>query len=232
MTLAESKAQSKTKAKPETPSKRVRITRCKLSKKQQLRMIEFFVLGVTARSAADLMGMQPNTAALFYRKVREVIAHYLSQQAKDVFNGEFVLDETAFAKQANNKHAVFGMMSKDGKVFTKMSGQINSALLTSVAPNVITPDSVVFTDEPNQDQTLDVNECHQERVSANAAIEQEKYAIGEAENFWNQTKRILRKYNGIPKNTFPLFLKECEFRFNYGTPKEQLKILKIWTGLK
>ncbi|MCG3360168.1 IS1595 family transposase, partial [Neisseria meningitidis] len=25
--------------------------------------------------------------------------------------------------------------------------------------------------------------------------------------------------------SFPLFLKECEFRFNFGTPSQQLKIL-------
>jgi transposase len=25
-----------------------------------------------------------------------------------------------------------------------------------------------------------------------------------------------------------LFIKECEFRFNYGTPKQQLKTLKLW----
>ncbi|MDK4605317.1 IS1595 family transposase, partial [Kingella kingae] len=23
----------------------------------------------------------------------------------------------------------------------------------------------------------------------------------------------------------------CEFRFNFGTPKEQLKILRIWCGI-
>ncbi|MEG0131885.1 MAG: IS1595 family transposase, partial [Acinetobacter sp.] len=40
--------------------------------------------------------------------------------------------------------------------------------------------------------------------------------------------RVLRKYNGIPKESFPLFLKECEFRFNYGTPKQQLKTLRFW----
>lgn len=220
------------KTKVSSPTKPVRITRCKLTKKQQARMIEFFVLGVTARSVADLMGMQPNTAALFYRKIREVIAYYLSQEAKDVFNGEFVLDENSFAKQADKKLAVFGMMAREGKVFTKMSGQVNASLLTSVAPNAVSPDSVVFADKKNHDQTLDVNECHQEQVSASALLDQETYTIGETENFWNQTKQILRKYNGIPKNTFPLFLKECEFRFNYGTPKEQLKTLKIWTGLK
>ena len=37
---------------------------------------------------------------------------------------------------------------------------------------------------------------------------------------------MLRKYNGIDRKSFPLFLKECELRFNYGTPKQQLKTLR------
>ena len=55
--------------------------------------------------------------------------------------------------------------------------------------------------------------------------------INGIENFWNQAKRILRKYNGVPRQSFPLFLKECEFRFNYGTHKQQLKTLKEWAGI-
>ncbi|MBT2779750.1 IS1595 family transposase, partial [Lysobacter sp. ISL-54] len=51
------------------------------------------------------------------------------------------------------------------------------------------------------------------------------------ENFWNQSKRVLRKYNGIPRKHFFLFLKECEFRFNYGTPRQQLATLLDWVGL-
>ncbi|ASP17622.1 hypothetical protein CGZ77_07630 [Neisseria sp. KEM232] len=52
--------------------------------------------------------------------------------------------------------------------------------------------------------------------------------INGIENFWNQAKRVLRKYNGIDRKSFPLFLKECEFRFNFGTPSEQLKVLRRW----
>ena len=37
-------------------------------------------------------------------------------------------------------------------------------------------------------------------------------------------KRILRKYNGISRKNFHLFLKECEFRFNYGSLKRQFLI--------
>jgi transposase len=36
----------------------------------------------------------------------------------------------------------------------------------------------------------------------------------------------LRKFNGIPKEQFHLFLKECEWRFNTPDPKEQLSQLK------
>ena len=46
-----------------------------------------------------------------------------------------------------------------------------------------------------------------------------------------EAKRILRKYNGINRKSFPLFLKECEFRFNFGTPSQQLKILRDWCGI-
>ena len=53
-------------------------------------------------------------------------------------------------------------------------------------------------------------------------------ARASADLLQNQAKGVLRKYNGIPKESFPLFLKECEFRFNCGSPKQRLKILKKW----
>jgi len=51
-----------------------KITRCKLSRNVQKRLLEIFILEVTARSAANLLGIQPNTAILFYQKIRQVIA--------------------------------------------------------------------------------------------------------------------------------------------------------------
>jgi len=49
----------------------MQITNCKLSKRVQKKLLEFFVLQVTARSAADILGIQPNSAILFYRKIRQ-----------------------------------------------------------------------------------------------------------------------------------------------------------------
>ena len=50
----------------------MQITNCKLSKRVKKKLLEFFVLQVTARSAADILRIQPNSAILFYRKIRMV----------------------------------------------------------------------------------------------------------------------------------------------------------------
>lgn len=39
-------------------------------KKSTERTDPFFVLEVTARATADILGIHPNSAALFYRKIR------------------------------------------------------------------------------------------------------------------------------------------------------------------
>ena len=45
-----------------------------------------------------------------------------------------------------------------------------------------------------------------------------------------QAKRHLRRFNGVPKQSFHLFLKECEWRFNGGHHGELLKQLKTWVN--
>ena len=56
---------------------KMKITHCKLSKSTQKKLLQFFVLEVTARTAADILSIQPNSAMLFYRKIRQVIAYHL-----------------------------------------------------------------------------------------------------------------------------------------------------------
>ena len=52
------------------------------------------MLQVTARSAADILDIQPNSAILFYRKIRMVINHHLALAADEVFEGSVELDES------------------------------------------------------------------------------------------------------------------------------------------
>lgn len=215
----------------------MKLTRCKLSRKHQHRLLEFFVLEVTARSAADLLGIQPNTAALFYHKIRQVIAAQLEQLAEEIFGGEVELDESYFGGARKGKRGrgtagkvvVFGLLKRGDKVYTKIIHDTKTNTLMPIIRNKIAPDSIVYTDSYHSYNALDVSEFHHFRINHSTHFSEEKTNhINGIENFWNQAKRVLRKYNGIPKQNFHLFLKECEFRFNFGTPKQQLAILKKW----
>ena len=217
----------------------MKITRCKLLRKQQLRLLEYFVLEVTARSAADILGIQSNTALLFYKKIRQVISHHIALQAAEIFDGAVELDESYFGgarkgrrgRGAAGKVVVFGILKRGGKVFTKVVNDTKAVTLMPLIVRKVAPDSVVYTDCYRSYNALDVSNFHHHRINHSALFATGKNHINGIENFWNQAKRVLRKYNGIPKESFPLFLKECEFRFNYGTPKQQLKILKEWSDV-
>jgi len=217
----------------------MKIRRCKLSRKIQLRLLEYSVLQVTARSAADMLDIHANTAAMYYRKIREVISYYLEKEAEICVGGEIEVDESYFGghrkgnrgRGAAGKVAVFGLLKRGGKVYTKIIQDASGDTLIPLIKNRVFADSIVYTDSWKGYNALDVGDLHHQRI--NHSIEyvddaNHRNHINGIENFWSQAKRCLRKYNGIPKKQFPLFLKECEFRFNYGTPTQQLNTLKKW----
>ena len=71
------------------------IKPCKLTKNEQLRLIEYFVAGTPARTAADLGGVHRNSAIRFFHKLREKIS--LKQQDRsEQFCGKIELDESYF----------------------------------------------------------------------------------------------------------------------------------------
>ena len=216
------------------------ITHCKLSRKKQLQLLQFFIAEVTARTAADLTGLNRRTVTLYYHKIRQVIADELALHAHEIFGGEVELDESYFGgvrkgkrgRGAAGKVPVFGILKRGGKVYTHVIQDTKSDTLMPIIRQKIAPDSVVYTDSYRSYNALDVSEFRHFRINHSTHFAEHKTNhINGIENFWNQSKRVLRKYNGIPKNNFHLFLKECEFRFNYGSPKQQLKTLKKWCNI-
>ena len=209
------------------------VFRCKLSNKTQLELIKYFILEVTARSAANMLRIHPNSAALFYRKLRMVISEHLYEESKEMFKGQIEIDESYFGgtrkgkrgRGAAGKVAVFGMLKRKGKVYTVIVQDTCSSTLMNEITNKIRLQSIVYTDNYPSYNALDVSGFHHHRINHSEAFADKKNHINGIENFWNQAKRVLRKYNGIDKKSFPLFLKECEFRFNYGSPHDQLKTL-------
>lgn len=210
------------------------VKHCKLSKNQQLRLIEYFVAGTTARTAADLACIHRNSAIRFFHKLREKIA--LKQQDRiEQFCGNVELDESYFGGRRKGKRGrgsagkvvVFGILKRHGKVYTQVIDNTRASTLMPIIKDKIVPDSIVYTDCYRSYNALDVSEFHHFRINHSKLFANKHNHINGIENFWNQAKRHMRKFNGVPKEHFLLFLKECEWRFNYGSPKELLDDLKI-----
>jgi transposase len=205
------------------------LKHCKLSDKEQLLLMEHFVAGTPARSAADLVGVHRNSAVRFFHKLRAKIALEL-QNRSEQFCGKIELDESYFGgvrkgkrgRGAAGKVPVFGILKRGGRVYTQIIGDAKSETLLPIIREKIMPDSIVYTDSFRSYNVLDVSEFKHFRINHSIEFVDSHNHINGIENFWSQAKRHMRKYNGIPKHHFNFFLKECEWRFNYGSPKQLL----------
>jgi transposase len=210
----------------------------KLTINQRHRLLEHFVAGSTARTTAELLDLNRNTVRIFFYRLREIIAE--EQERHSPFDGEIELDESYFGgvrkgkrgRGAAGKVPVFGLLKRGGKVYTVIVPDTKGTTLKAIITNKIKPDSVVYTDSYRSYNVLDVSEFKHYRINHSLLFADKHNHINGIENFWNQAKRHMRKFNGIPRQNFNLFLKECEWRFNNPNPKTQLRLLKNWIKLR
>ena len=176
----------------------MKITHCKLKKKVQKELLRFFVLEVTARSAADILGIHPNSAALFYRKIRTVINYHLALAADEVFEGYVELDESYFGgrrkgrcgRGAAGKVVVFGILKRNGRGYTVVVNNAKSDTLMPVIKQKIMSDSIVYTDSLSSYDKLDVSGFIHYRINHSKEFADRQNHINGIENFWNQAKRV------------------------------------------
>ena len=69
----------------------------------QEELVKYFVGGATAWSAALLTDVNRHTATLFFRKLREVIAQRLDEEARERLGGEVEIDESYFGGRRKGK---------------------------------------------------------------------------------------------------------------------------------
>ena len=178
------------------------------------RLIELFVAGVTARTATSLVDVNIKTAISYFHRLRLLI--YQQSEHLELLDGEVEADESYFGGK------------RKGKVFTVVTPYEKETTLMPIIRQKVKPDSLVYTDTWRRYNALDVSEFKHYRINHSKLFADKQNHINGIENFWNQAKRHLRRFSGIPKEQFHLFLKECEWRFNNSVPKSQLKQLTQW----
>lgn len=208
------------------------MRKSRLSEYKQNKLVELFVAGFTARTASALVGVNKTTASYYFLRLRLLLHN--SAQHLEMLDGEVEVDESYFGgvrkgkrgRGATGKTPVFGLLKRNGKVYAVIIPNAQSSTLLPIIREKVKPDSIVYTDTFKIYSALNVSEFKHFRINHSELFAKGYNHINGIENFWNQAKRHLRKFNGILKDHFYLFLKECEWRFNHCDPKEQLSILK------
>jgi len=117
---------------------------------------------------------------------------------------------------------VFGLLKRGGRVYTLPIPNAKAKTLMPILESRVVPDSIVYTDSFASYDVIDVSTFHHQRIDhgkAFVAIKDRKRHTGGIENFWDQAKRHLRRYNGIPRKSFYYFLGGMRVAHGRGEPQ-------------
>ena len=145
---------------------------------------------------------------------------------KSPISGDIEVDESFFGARrvkgkrgrgASGKTIVFGLLKRNGKVYTKIVPNCSRSTLQAVIRGKVDFQSTIHSDGwRGYDGLVDLGYKKHHRVQhGNNEFANSKSHINGIENFWGIAKMRLAKFRGLSKSTFYLHLKECEFRFNH-----------------
>jgi len=221
--------------------RKARITKATIRK-----LIRFFAEDINATKAANLIGINRNTANLWYNTFREKILAY-QEHENGSFHGEVELDESYFGgprkklhakdrrkrgRGAENKVPVFGVLKRDGRVYTQIIKNASKQELLPIIRRLIRKDeTTIYTDKWKSYDGLVLDGYKHKRINHSKTYSNRRGThVNGIENFWSFSKRRLAKFNGVSRKTFLLHLKECEFRYNHK--RDILELLTEIIGAK
>ena len=219
------------------PRKNKYIKRSKIAEAKFRELIKYFSLDLEAQKIAFLTHLNRNTVNRYLRLIRERIAEHCEQLSP--LKGEIEVDESYFGAKrikgkrgrgASGKTPVFGILQRGGKVYTEIVPDCAKSTLQAVIRGRVSPESVIHSDYwRGYNGLVDIGYKKHYRVHhGNNEFANGKKHINGIESFWSFAKSRLLKFNGIPKTTFYLHLKESEFRFNYRNENIYLLLLKMF----
>ena len=167
------------------------MRKSRLSDYKQDRLLEHFISGSTALTAASLCGVNRKTAAFFFLRLREIIALELEAENKAMFGGEIEVDESYLGgkrkgkrgRGAAGKTPVFGLLKRGGRVYTKIIIDASSKTLIPIIKRKVVPDSIVYWDCWKAYNVLDVSDFKHFSINHSKLFADKKNHINGIENF-------------------------------------------------
>jgi transposase len=196
----------------------------------------FYQLQPAYRLAID-MGIDYQSVTRVYHGVREAVYHVAELEAGKL-KGEIEIDEAYFGgrrkgrrgRGSSGKSIVFGLLERDGKVYTKVVEQVTADELMAHIRKHTRKGSVYYTDTFRSYNSLKRWGKHHRLNHSKTFAYRGKNHINGIEGFWSYAKHILYNYRGVSKYHFPMYLKEVEYRFNHRKENLFKLFLHIYFG--
>jgi transposase len=217
----------------------------RLTKPQRKKILECFAADLSATQTAQVVDVNRNTVNLWYQNFREQILEEIESSPTKKLSGEIELDESYFGgprkklhakdrrtrgRGAENKVPVFGVLKRDGKVYTQIIKNASKQELMPIVKQIVRKQSTIYTDKWKAYDGLVFDGYKHKRINHSKTYSNRKGThVNGIENFWSFAKRRLAKFNGVSRETFLLHLKECEFRYNHkgGILESLVKFIKL-----
>jgi len=203
----------------------------RLTKQKRGKILRCFAADLSATQTAQILSVNRNTVNWWYRNFREQIRTHLESAATKKLSGEIELDESYFGgprkkhhatdrrkrgRGAKNKVPVFGVLKRDGRVYTQIIKNASKQELMPIVRQLVRRPSTIYTDKWKAYDGLVFDGYRHKRINHSKTYSNRQGShVNGIENFWSFAKRRLAKFNGVNRSTFLLHLKECEFRYNH-----------------
>lgn len=198
------------------------LRRQRISKAKFKLIVLHFCQDLTAWETSILVKLNRHTVERYFTLFRRLI--FKESLKEEKLSGEVEIDESYFGatrvrgkkgRGAGRKIPVVGLLKRNGKVYTKIVTGCSREELMPVIKGKVLEGSTVYTDGwKSYDGLILYGYKHRRIYHHKNEFARKRNHVNGIESFWSYTKRRLRKFNGVPKNKFLLYLKESEWRFN------------------
>ena len=201
--------------------------RRRISRQKYTVLFNSFVADIPARKASEIALVNRKTADRYYTLFRKAIsdAAIIEREAISLSNG-IEIDESYFGPKrvrgkrgrgAGRKIIVFGLMKRNGKVFTNIIKHVEKDVVMPIIRRVVQSGSDIYSDGWRSYDALAVYGYNHKKVkhTENEFAREDGTHINGVESYWSWTKRRLAQFNGLTQKQFREYMLESEWRFNH-----------------
>jgi transposase len=211
--------------------------RSRISAKKFRQLLRLFALDLTATDVAHLTGLTRKSVTTIFLRIRGRLAEECERRSP-LSAGRVEVDESYFGARrvrgkrgrgASGKTIVFGLLKREGKVYTEIVPDCKKATLRAIIRGRGALEAVIHSDGwRGYDGLVEVGYSKHFRVNhGKDEFVRGTHHVNGIESFWSYAKSRLHQFHGIAPEKFYLHLKECEYRFNQRRHNLYAELLKL-----